>query len=406
MASSLSWMDFSEADNRRAREIVQLFSQADSRDELGIGTIRDVFSNLLFPGVSVIQTRARYLLFVPWLFQAAEQRRLRGIELLRWVDREERKLIETIRRGGDLNGLIGVEAGQNVKIVPSTIYWSALSSYGICRWPGSKEQVGAAAGRETHSEDALTELVGRSNEAWDPNLPKPPKGFPSLPSLDFTLPEPERDWLKERLLASTGGSLLHWLVLNDVAPMDTTPDGRTNWAWTEPGAAGAPDEVLRLLRHAEMFSLALHGAALLYNLLLARRAEELAIPVETRDYEQALDEWWERVVGSSLSQWDTNDFWSLVMEHYAAPMPRTQLFVNRWIDVLRRGGPTSPLLLDEASGLIREREREQKKGRARLSNDKMMLQWTGASGAGRLSYRWFQVVRMLNDLNANEATDV
>jgi hypothetical protein len=59
MTSTLSWMDFSEADQRRAREIVQLFSQRESRDELGIGVVRDVFSNLLFPGVPVTSCSCR-----------------------------------------------------------------------------------------------------------------------------------------------------------------------------------------------------------------------------------------------------------------------------------------------------------------------------------------------------------
>lgn len=38
-------------------------------DELGIGSIRDTFSDELFPGTSTIQTRARYFLFVPWIMQ-------------------------------------------------------------------------------------------------------------------------------------------------------------------------------------------------------------------------------------------------------------------------------------------------------------------------------------------------
>jgi hypothetical protein len=46
------------------REMVALFSQHESRDELEIGQIRDFFSDLLFPGTSVIQTRARYYLLV------------------------------------------------------------------------------------------------------------------------------------------------------------------------------------------------------------------------------------------------------------------------------------------------------------------------------------------------------
>ena len=65
----LAWLDYSEADQRRAREIVALFSQRESRDELGLGRIRDALSDTLFPGTSVLLTRARYLLFVPWLFR-------------------------------------------------------------------------------------------------------------------------------------------------------------------------------------------------------------------------------------------------------------------------------------------------------------------------------------------------
>ena len=46
----LAWLDCSEADQRRAREIVAMFSQPESRDELGLGQIRDALSDTLFPG--------------------------------------------------------------------------------------------------------------------------------------------------------------------------------------------------------------------------------------------------------------------------------------------------------------------------------------------------------------------
>ena len=72
----LAWLDYSEADQRRAREIVALFSQRESRDELGLGRIRDALSDTLFPGTSVLLTRARYLLFVPWLFREGGAPRL------------------------------------------------------------------------------------------------------------------------------------------------------------------------------------------------------------------------------------------------------------------------------------------------------------------------------------------
>ncbi|NHB84268.1 hypothetical protein G7085_05605 [Tessaracoccus sp. HDW20] len=47
------------------REIVELFMDRESRDELGIGVIRDTIADGLFPGTSTLLTRARYLLFIP-----------------------------------------------------------------------------------------------------------------------------------------------------------------------------------------------------------------------------------------------------------------------------------------------------------------------------------------------------
>ena len=100
----LAWLDYSEADQRRAREIVAMFSQRESRDELGLDRIRDALSDTLFPGTSVLLTRARYLLFVPWLFREGARRGSRGPQLASWVDGQERRLIGALREGGDLGG--------------------------------------------------------------------------------------------------------------------------------------------------------------------------------------------------------------------------------------------------------------------------------------------------------------
>lgn len=67
MPSTFAWLDHSESDRRKALDIVDLFREQDTRDELGIGTVRDALADSLFPGVSTIQTRAKYLLFIPWL---------------------------------------------------------------------------------------------------------------------------------------------------------------------------------------------------------------------------------------------------------------------------------------------------------------------------------------------------
>jgi hypothetical protein len=72
--SSLSWIDFDEAERERIRRIIQFSKERESRDELGLGAIRDSVADHLFPGTSTIQTRLRYMLFIPWIFQMLEDR--------------------------------------------------------------------------------------------------------------------------------------------------------------------------------------------------------------------------------------------------------------------------------------------------------------------------------------------
>ena len=77
MPSTLSWLDFSEAERRRALQVVELFAMQETRDELGLGAIRDALSEAMFPGISTVQRRARYFLIVPWVF--------RGLVTFPWV---------------------------------------------------------------------------------------------------------------------------------------------------------------------------------------------------------------------------------------------------------------------------------------------------------------------------------
>ena len=69
MVSHFAWVDFAGENQQKMLDVVKLFQEKDTRDELGIGTIRDSFSDYFFPGTSTIQTRARYMLFVPWIYK-------------------------------------------------------------------------------------------------------------------------------------------------------------------------------------------------------------------------------------------------------------------------------------------------------------------------------------------------
>ena len=72
--STFSWLDYSEEQRQKMLDVVSLFREKETRDELGIGTIRDAFADIFFPGTSTIQTRARYFLFIAWLMKDLEDR--------------------------------------------------------------------------------------------------------------------------------------------------------------------------------------------------------------------------------------------------------------------------------------------------------------------------------------------
>ena len=80
MQSALTWIDHDPTAREQSLKILALFTEKDSRDELGLGGIRDSFADQLFPGTSTIQTRLRYMLFVPWIYKKLEcERRSKNV---------------------------------------------------------------------------------------------------------------------------------------------------------------------------------------------------------------------------------------------------------------------------------------------------------------------------------------
>src|SRR5436190_23477307 len=109
--SSLSWIDFDEAERERNRRILALFNEKDSRDELGLGAIRDSIADHLFPGTSTIQTRLRYMLFVPWILRLIEDRDGAPNQLMDEARSLEIQLSDALQNGGETFGVIGRDAG-------------------------------------------------------------------------------------------------------------------------------------------------------------------------------------------------------------------------------------------------------------------------------------------------------
>jgi hypothetical protein len=398
MTSVVAWLDTSSEEQRRVRELIALYAQNESRDELGIGQIRDAFSEALFPGTSVTQTRARYYLFVPWTYTAKGARRRSGGALTAWTDLQERRLILTLRdkhRLGAGQGLIGRVAGERLKILPSAIYWSGLIRYGILAADIAPDQLG----RRATSDEDEAELSARSSYEWHPTLPAPPAGWPDEVPDGLDLLPAEASWLRERIIDTTGGSLLAHLLEQDRAP-----DGASPAPWLDSACTSATGATAELLRHAQCFSLVVHGAALLYNLLVAERYEAAGfnrVPEPVADHRERLAQWADELRDQRqlLQHWDRDRFWTTVLQLNPRIGVQTRLFVDAWIDAARDGRAERCADDDQLRRLVAERERRQKGAKqSRLENPRLLPTWSGQSGTGRLDYRWGTVRRIVTDV--------
>jgi hypothetical protein len=392
----IAWLDTSSDEQRRVRELIALFAQSESRDELGIGQIRDAFSDTLFPGTSVIQTRARYFLFVPWIFRDGARRGRGGPQLKAWVDRQERKLIESLRDTGQVEGLIGRRAGPAVKILPSAIYWSGLLRYGILTRDVASDQL---QGAHPAADAEADEMAVRSVGDWDPTLPAAPAGYPGIVDGGFDLSSQESMWLRERILSAAPDSLLSHLLTRDEPP---DPDSAASW--DDSACVDATDPARGLHDHARLFSLGMHGAALLYNLLIGERYERAGytrIPESVDDYHGRLDDWAVACddAAAQLRTWDRHAMWDHVTRVNPRISPGTRLFVDTWLDTVTTGNAAAVAMNDQLRQLVSGREQAQKKSQSRISNDRLLRTWSGESGSAALTYRWPVVRRIVTDIH-------
>ena len=129
---------------------------------------------------STIQTRARYFLFIPWIYQELERRRTLPADIERLARRDEIRLIHALENGGETDGIIGTLAQDKLARLPSSIYWAGLGRLGIRRFAGSQEQYHRefaafypASGRRLVAEDEQA----ADSASWSSSLPPAPSGF-------------------------------------------------------------------------------------------------------------------------------------------------------------------------------------------------------------------------------------
>ena len=396
MPSSLTWIDHDPTARERALRILSLFQEKESRDELGLGAIRDSFADALFPGTSTIQTRLRYMLFVPWVYTDLEKRRISPPEFAARARQMEMVLVDPLLSNSDHAGVFGRLAGRSLKRLPSSVYWNGLGEWGIRRILCSQDEYHRHVNEVYNRRDASRRRYEKDDypesetQTWHPRLPDAPDGFPDdVDKISFELQPDEASFLLDRLLKSQKDSLLAFLALN-CQPVDC------DFPWQHSELNSFSSEHKELIRYAEFFSTMMHGAAFLYNLMLA----ELSGRQELEDkHRENLEEWRGRLQHCQWLDLPLQGLWDLTAGRGHTITRRTKDFVSAWH---RRALATHGNVVDDSDSrmLTRARECRLKGVRSRFTNPRARDQWKGYAGVGQMAYRWSNVRTLLSDLHA------
>lgn len=371
------WLDGDDSQRAAMLEVVKLFEDSSTVDELGLGTIRDTFSNDFFPGTSTLHTRVKYMLFVGWLVDQVASHRWTPEAAQRELRRRETQLITALIAGGESEGVIGRDAGAALKRMPSELYWPSLVTLGICTWETSI----AGYFRRTVQQRPMGEAALRPGGT----LRLPPVETDLLDHATFSLDVEQAEYLRTRISQQAKGSLFAWLVNHH-------PSSDEETLWRHEAFGDLPADLRTAVDDARRFSISTAGAALLYNLMLAEATGSDELVTQFAD---ALTEWQDELEDEGVFRdWDPQTFWARISVKNSRIRPATRGFVDEWWSFASSEPITSP----RARDLVRLRELRLKRGRARLTYPDARSTWSPGAGTGRLEYRWPIARRHLNDI--------
>jgi hypothetical protein len=288
MLSSLGWTLLSQDALRRAE--TQLRNEVEGvRDEIGFLSLHQAYADRFFPGTSVLHTRLRYALFVPWIYQQLADQVGR-----QWnastLEKRELELTRRLKEAGE-TGVIGIRNYPSPTAQPpSMTYWSALGTWHILRpthnglLPSRQTIHRTIARRPTHErlhDDDKQLLI--EEEPLFYSIPDPPAAWnDSSKRLDFRLEAPERVFFRKCFLSITRPQskddpcLLSRLVEQQVEISDRVE------LWSSQVRAAADQADLNaLIRARQAAALSAIGRGLYAALVEEIRQRHDGIPTET-----------------------------------------------------------------------------------------------------------------------------
>lgn len=399
--AGFGWIDFSEKDRTILKTVLNALKQKGIVDELGIGSIRNSISDLLFPGINTIQTRAKYYILVPQIIQEYQRlliKKKTKDTLKEFLRKRENEIINTLTKNNPKeNGIIGsnIARGNGSKELvqkPSSIYWNGLRKHNIINTKYSISEYLKYFNNYSFSGSEDDDVQVDFFNNFGINLPH-------LVSIDYenlviNLTKEEAVYLKAQFIDNTHkkeDNLLS-VIMKDLKLVEQFIQYTTFKAMANDFEnKDLPNETHKNLKLAKDFDFIIHGAHIRYNYLLASKvnAETTNIILKWKKWLAAIQK--------------NKDIATFNMEYLLAiattTKPQTKQFIQNWYNEILN----NQLNTDRIDKLIIDQEYRNKRKLARLSKDKETIEyhneWIGMGANDEsLSYRFYKTQMLVNDI--------
>lgn len=285
--AQIGWIDFSPDHRDRVAAVLDMLRPEGVVDELGIGSIRDAFANQMFPGISTIQTRAKYFFLVPYLlyeYQKLTSAQQRKIQPDRYLETREFEVMWQLAEQYEHKegtGVIGITKRKPEKIMrrPSAIYWNGLSTFGLIHHGGlgvstflrSRAEISDSLKSESLQGDDTPrdDIDADYTNAFQIKLPYDPTWKESL-TLELT--GSEAALLADRIRAAGKGLLIGELMKNkDRFKVFKSAETFSSFARISTSQNSLDPSIAQTITLAHDFSELMYGAHCAYNCILQRK---------------------------------------------------------------------------------------------------------------------------------------
>ena len=385
----LGFVHFDREDQKKYLAVLSRISEGGAIDELGIGRIRDFYSDRMFPGISTLHQHAKYFAILPLLYIEATNRTYDHLEDVRlhiiYLEKElTRRLVEGSPGAWGITGSDALRSGSYVRYDPMYIYGTALRSYRIVKTDNLEGAIFYAS-RKSH--ERPVKLKESELEQGDSDDSESYLGFCAAPTdigynwkeaCNLNLTPNEASFVRQHILSSpiTKGTILNFLLENCKASDFT--DTSSFESFIEKFKGVLSDEHLALAQRARHFADLVWGLYLYYNWLFSNKADE-KIKTEFdqwyRDYFQKDGE----AMADSLRGVSINDNGSIVFCSKAIEL----MTEEKW---------------DELGFLIKHRERKIKLSNYKIDSTRFTYDRNNPIHHYLLQFRWGTVRVMVGEI--------